>query len=390
MPTSYEFVYEQFESVIECLIDALMSQSQVSRERASEAISKCLHRCETEISQEAFRLHPELPVSEHALLRWTNDSVCHYELVGAECVLMHSVLEGEIINFDSLKHAISTLFWAQLKLQSAGKKDREYTCGVGLAWGFLHLLSVLLPAHQSILLGLAELNSNNSLSNACSLLSACANSQTIHGRLAKLLLLYAHTHLTMNAHEASLLFQEHDTSDSPLFILFKAKLLHMRSPPAALKLLLQHASLQRTLLTTHFALYGETVKCLAEQQRWNEALQYHRLIRVNASSGRQLASLLYTEAVLIQAVSGRLSIHIKSSPEISQLIKEICRLPPAKAIFSTFRTVSPSTSPPSTTTNLCPSIRTSITDLEPIPAQSPTDPPTDWKEYGRAERQVES
>lgn len=384
--SSLDPIYGQFQRVIACLIKALMSQSQVDRERAREELNACLSRCEVEISQVAFHLYPELPVSEHSLIRWTSRSVHHYELVRAECILMLAVLEGEITNFKPTRHAISTLFWSQLRLQSSENHDQEYASGVALAWGFLHLLSAVLSAEQSIILGLAELNAKGQgISNACSLISACLSNATIHGHLARLLLLYIHTHITLNAHETGLLLKEvmnssisngHNHSslsnnyndsylsngcnesslirppsngcndpsqsrspsmslseDSPLFIYFQARLLHIRSPTAALKLLLKHATLQRTLISCHLPIYLETIKCLAEHQRWNEALQYLRLVRVNAGTG-QIAWLLYLEAVLIQAVSGRLTVNIKASPEINQIFREITRLPRGKSFLN--------------------------------------------------------
>ena len=334
--------YAHFAGSCISVIKALMSQTAVDSERAFEQLHACRMLAQNTLTKLTFARFPNLSAQEHSLLRLTvsapvsqqNLHCSHLQLIEAECTLLIITLQsllmadyGNLLHLSvdqqkSLFEAYFTLFHAQSGLQQGDDYDHEYVCGVAFTWGLVNLLFSLLPGKFSSCFAVEHFNSTTLLA----LIDSTLDPRTIHGRFAKLFMAFFHLNITRSAGAVARLMptSKSGIGESPLRVYLSARLLHLQGHTRkALDLLLGSSSLSldRAVIGTHLPCYWEAIKCLAEEQRWHEAVQLTRKLRPFPSA----ISSLYLEAVMIQASTGRLGNGLLSL-EVQSLFKEILRL----------------------------------------------------------------
>lgn len=336
-------VYACFALACVTVIKALMSQTAVDNERGFEHLRSCQVTAQAALTELTFTLYPQLRAKDHGMLHLTSlvkgegDLLLHHlHLIIAECTLLTVVLEsllmsdnGNILQLTTkrqkrLYSAYFSLFYAQSGLQQGDKFDHEYVCGVAFSWGLINLLFSLLPSQFSGCFATEHFN----LDALLILIERSLDASTIHGRFARLLMIFFHLTITYDLSEVSRLSIQSskaealDTS-SPLNVYLSARLLHLQGKNrASLDLLTASAvSPSRNVIGIHLPCYWEAIKCLTEEQRWHEAIQLTQKLRPFPS----VIGSFYLEAVMTQASTGRLG-NSKLSPQVQALFREILKL----------------------------------------------------------------
>ncbi len=338
-----DHIYCQFAATGIAITKALVSQTANDTERAFEQLHFCRRTAQSALTELTFARFPNLTAEDHSMIRLitikpaSEDSLycSHLQLIEAECTLLHLVLraffmddQGSSVLYWSsdqqryLFESYFTLFHAKSGLQKGDHFDHEYVCGVAFTWGIFNLAVSLLPSQFGGFFGIERSN----LGALLTLIDSSSDSKTIHGRFARLLMLCFHLNVSKDAQKASKLMpiSKSGPEASPLQVYFSSRLLRLQGHTRkSLDLLTSSASINpgRSVIGLHLPCYFEAVKCLAEEQRWNEALQLTRQMRSFPSA----ITSLYLEAVMTQASTGKLG-NGPLSPEVKRLFKEILRM----------------------------------------------------------------